>query len=95
MRLIGRDKLTAFIQSCPDSSSSLNAWAQNIERNEFDHLHHLRDTFGSADYVRPYTIFNIGSNKYRLISIVDYTLKVVFVKEILKHQEYEKGRGKE
>ena len=92
MKLLGRDKVAAFTKGYPDSESSLNAWAQNIERNEFRHFHDLRNTFRSADYVKPYTVFEIAGNKYRLISIVEYTLKTVFVKEILKHQEYEKGK---
>jgi len=92
MRLLGRDQLQSFIRNYPDSSSSLKGWAQNIERNEFNHFHHLRSAFGSADFVKPYTVFNIAGNKYRLISIVDYALKAVAIKEILKHQDYEKGK---
>ena len=41
------------------------------------------------DYVNHrYTIFDIGGNKYRLITEIDYIAKVVNVKRAWTHAEY-------
>jgi len=41
------------------------------------------------DYVsHQYTIFDIGGNKYRLITEIDYIAKVVNVKRAWTHAEY-------
>lgn len=61
-----------FARKHPDSRSSLNSWTQTIESNSFKHFVDLKKTFGSADQVKPHTVFDISGNKYRLIAVVDY-----------------------
>lgn len=92
MELIGRDTLQSFARKHPDAGTSLRAWAQAIEANQFRHLIDLRKTFGSADPVSPHTIFNISGNKYRLIALVNYALQAVVVEHVLTHAEYDLGR---
>jgi len=46
--------------------------------------------FGSADYMPPFTVFNIAGNKYRLITTVHYGSKSVFIRWMLTHSEYDK-----
>lgn len=48
----------------------------------------MKQTFGSADIVGALTIFNIGGNKYRLIALINYSLKLVLVQDVLTHSEY-------
>ena len=92
MRLIHRERIVEFMIKYPDSESSLRAWTQNMERNEFRHFARLIQAFGSAYYVRPFTVFNVAGNKYRLIAIVDYPLRAVSVEAVLTHAEYDKGK---
>ncbi len=67
---------------------------QVIEGNSFGHLAELKRTFGSADYVRPFTVFNVSGNRYRLIAVVDYELLTVSVEHVLTHEEYDEQRWK-
>lgn len=92
MRLVGRDILEDSIRKYPDSRSSLTAWKRLMEANHFKHFNELKQTFGSADYVRPYTVFNIAGNKYRLIALIHYPIAAVAVEQILTHTEYDKGK---
>ncbi|MGI2902303.1 type II toxin-antitoxin system HigB family toxin [Tolypothrix sp. VBCCA 56010] len=46
--------------------------------------------FPSADQVSNLTIFNIGGNNYRLITLVDYNYQKVFIRHVLTHAEYDK-----
>ena len=46
--------------------------------------------FGTADFVGDKTVFDIGGNKYRLIAYIHYRAKIVFIKHILTHAEYDK-----
>lgn len=89
MRLIGRDRIRAFVREYPDSGPSLRSWVQVIEANRFKHLVDLKATFRSADYVKPYTVFNISGNKYRLVALVDYALQTMSVEYVLTHEEYD------
>jgi len=92
MRLVGKDILLAFIQKYPEARSSLTAWKQTMEANNFKHFNGLKQTFGTADYVRPYTVFNIAGNKYRLVGVINYQIALVAVERILTHAEYDKGK---
>lgn len=92
MELIGRDALQSFARKHPDAGSSLRAWAQAVEENRFRHFVDLRKSFGSADFVKPHTVFNVAGNKYRLIALVNYGLQIVAVEHVLTHAEYDLGR---
>ena len=65
-----------------------------IEANSFKHLVELLKTFGSADYVKPYTVFDISGNKHRFVALVDYGLQTVSVEHVLTHEEYDEQRWK-
>lgn len=54
----------------------------------------VRATFNAADYVLGKVIFDIGGNKYRLISVIDYRGKQVIVQDIMTHVQYDRGRWK-
>lgn len=92
MRILGRNIIQTFLEKYPDSQSSLKSWAQAVEANRFRHFHELKRTLGSADYVKPYTVFNISGNKYRLIVLIHYPLETAVVQRILTHSEYDKGK---
>ena len=63
-----------------------------MESNNFKHFVELKKTFGSADQVKPHTVFNISGNRYRLIAVVNYALKSVSIERVLTHGEYDEGR---
>ena len=54
----------------------------------------VRKTFNSADSYKELVIFNIAGSKYRLITKVEYRLKIVFVGKIMPHAEYSKDKWK-
>lgn len=54
----------------------------------------VRKTYGSADYVDPYTVFNIKGGSYRLIVKIEYRWQMIFIKHVLTHAEYGKGEWK-
>ena len=95
MKLLGRDRIETFARKHPDARSSLKSWTQAIESNIFKQWTELKKTFGSADYVKPHTVFDISGNKYRLVAVVDYALQAVAVEHVLTHNEYDKGRWRE
>ncbi len=63
-----------------------------MEANAFNHLVDLKKVFGNADYVKPYTVFDISGNKYRLIAQVSYALETARVGSVLTHGEYDAGK---
>ncbi len=71
-----------------------------VEKAKWDHINDVRRIFPSADAVkvksgRTATVFNIGGNKYRLITAIHYNKKKIFILDILNHADYSKGSWKE
>lgn len=92
VRIVGQDRADAFARKRPHAREPIRTWAQILKSKDFDSLVDLKKAFGPADYVRPYTIFNIGGNKFRLIAVIDYDLGIVSISNVLTHEEYDRGR---
>lgn len=92
MKLIHRERIQEFIQLHPDARSSLKAWALLMESNDFKNPAALKQACRSADYVRPFWVFNIAGNKYRLIALIDFSLSLAAIEDVLTHTEYDKGK---
>jgi mRNA interferase HigB len=72
----------------------LNVWYRVAAAAKWTGLVDVRRTYPATDFVDPYTVFNIRGNKYRLIVKIEYRWRLVFIKHILTHAEYDKGDWK-
>ena len=95
MHVITRKRLIEFAQKHPEAESALDHWYNIVKHTNFDSFAELRKTFPSADHVGKLTVFNIGGNKARLIAAVHYNRKIIYIRHVLTHKEYDKGTRKE
>jgi len=95
MHVITRKRLLEFARKHPDTKSALDNWYKLMKRGNFDSFASLRSTFASADQVGKLIVFNIGGNKARLIAVVHFNRRKVFVRHVLTHEEYDKENWKE
>jgi mRNA interferase HigB len=94
MHIITRKRILEFSATHPDGGSALAAWYAVVSRTDFGNLVELRKVFPSADLVGNKVIFNIGGNKYRLISAIHFNRGKLYIRDILTHAEYSKGGWK-
>lgn len=96
MRVINRKELDRFKKRHPQSIRPLAGWETVITQSEYRSFNELRRAFPSADYLPSgYTVFNIGGNKYRLITEMDYPFRMVDVKVVWTHAEYSHAKNSE
>ena len=50
--------------------------------------------FATADQVGKLTVFNVGGNKVRVIAAIHYNRKRIYIRAVLTHDEYDRGRWK-
>ncbi|MGA9393156.1 MAG: type II toxin-antitoxin system HigB family toxin [Candidatus Sulfotelmatobacter sp.] len=74
--------------------SPLSEWFKVAKSAAWSSLVDVRRVYPSADFVAPYTVFNIKGNAYRLIVKIEYRWQMIFVKHVLTHDEYSKGDWK-
>jgi mRNA interferase HigB len=94
VHIISRKALRIFWEKYPDSATALARWFKIVERSNYESFDELRETFPSADKFGKWVIFNIGGNKYRLITMIHFQQRKVYIRHVLTHQEYEKGDWK-
>jgi len=75
-------------------------WYKVTKAAKWRNLGDTRSTFGHADIVRvgsgrTVVAYNIGGNKYRLITAIHFDRETVYVLRVLTHKEYTRGKWKE
>jgi mRNA interferase HigB len=95
MRVISKKKLREFWEEYPDAEEPLAAWYTVARQADWENFAQVRAVYSSADLVGDCTVFNIGGNKYRLITLIFYESHRVYIREVLTHKEYDRGKWKE
>lgn len=98
MRVISKSRLRAFWAraGCGDAEGPLRAWHTHVDAKavSWHSWSDVKAEFGSASLVGNCVVFNIGGNKYRLVTRVLYTSQKVFVLKVMTHAEYDKDTWK-
>jgi mRNA interferase HigB len=92
MRIVAVSTLRDFWMrpGCRDAELPLRTWVQVIKAADWSKPTNLKSTFRSADILRGgRAIFDIGGNKYRLVAVIHYRGKRVYVRFIGTHKEYD------
>lgn len=87
-----------FWQSHKKAEKPLRRWIKVTENTTWNCFNDVRKTFNHADSYKQggkkYVIFNVGGNKYRLITAIRYGKKLVVVAVALTHGQYDTNRWK-
>lgn len=90
MRVISRRRLKEFWLKHPQAENPLKAWFAETEKALWSTPQDIKNYYRSADFLKDNkVIFNISGNKYRLIVQINYNFKIVYVKFIGTHKEYD------
>ncbi len=95
MHIISYKKIKIFCDRHPNAAKPLNHWYRIIKYENFKMFADIKKLFPSADQVGNFVVFNIGGNKFRLITFIRYQMGRLFIRHILTHNEYDKGKWKE
>lgn len=101
--MISRKKLRAFYEAEAERRQHANAfedWFKLTRKARWQTFRDAKALFGQTDVARDTksrrtaTIFDVGGNKYRIITLIDYARQAVLVTHVLDHKEYDKGSWK-
>jgi mRNA interferase HigB len=94
MRVISKRALREFWEQHSDSEGPLRDWFKITSKAQWNNLADTRRDYPHADLVGACTVFNIAGNKYRLITAIIYSIKRVYVRNLLTHAEYNRNAWK-
>lgn len=96
VKLIGKDKIEDFKKNHSTSRNALDKWIKLIEGADFNNPQDIKNLFGvNVDFVGSQTVFDVGGNKVRAITKIEFGIKIVLVTHVLTHKEYDKEKWKE
>ena len=94
MNVVSRKALKSFANAHDFAAESLDNWYRRARKAKWKNLAEVRLDYTHADPVGKCTVFNIGGNKFRLITKISYVSQTIYIKRVLTRREYGKGGWK-
>jgi mRNA interferase HigB len=96
MRIVAKKALRDFWERYPDAEEPLLAWYREVEQEDWDTPAKVKDKYRSANIVgNNRVVFNITGNDYRPVVRINYPHRIVYIRFIGTHAEYDRIDAKE
>ena len=93
MRVIALRTIKHFVESKPkygDAREPLLAWYRQVLRADWASPAEVKRDIGSASILKDgRVVFNIGGNRYRIVVWINYPYRIIYVRFIGTHSEYD------
>ncbi len=92
MRVISNKALTDFSTIHPGAHAPMQAWRKIVESRTFASFAEIKMTFNATDKVEAYYVFDIGGNKYRIVTAIHFDYQKLYIRHVFTHKEYDKWK---
>lgn len=93
MRVIALATLKAFLDRDPayaDAREPMMAWFRQVKNAEWSTPADVKSAVRSASILRDgRVVFNIAGNKYRVVVWINYPYRVVYIRFVGTHRQYD------
>ena len=91
MRIIARKTLRDFWIQHSDAEHALKAWYHDVQVADWANPNEIVQVYATASIIGDHrVVFNICGNHYRLIVTINYPYRVVYIRFVGTHHEYDK-----
>jgi len=91
MRIIAKKALREFWLRHPNAEEPLLAWYREVEQEDWDTPAKVKAKYRGASIVGGNrVVFNIKGNDYRLVVRINYAYRVVYIRFVGTHAEYDR-----
>lgn len=91
MVIISKTILKEFIEQHPDSEVALMKWYNETKDADWKNFSDLKMTFNTTDVVaNDRYVFDIKGNQYRLVALIIFKVRTLFILFVGTHKEYDK-----
>lgn len=90
MRIIAKKALRECWERYPDAKDPLLAWYRVVEKEDWDTPAKIKGKYRNASIVgNNRVVFNIKGNTYRLVVRINYLQRIVYIRFVGTHAEYD------
>ena len=89
MVIISRPVIRDFISRYPLSANALNEWYTKTKNSDWGKYTDVKQSWNSCDPIgNDRYVFDIAGNNYRLIAMIHFKKRTLYIRRILTHGEY-------
>ena len=91
MVIITKRKLIDFYERENKAKEALLTWYHKVLLCDWQDFHQVKLSFNSVDSVgNDRYVFNVGGNKFRIVAMIHFSTRTMYIKFVGTHQEYDK-----
>lgn len=91
MRIISKKAIVACYTEHAEAKEALEEWYIKTKAADWETFEDVKKTFNSVDNVgNDRYVFNIKGNKYRLVGLILFNRKIVYIRFVDHHKKYDK-----
>jgi mRNA interferase HigB len=91
MRIVAKSRLRIFWERFPQAKEPLQAWFREVEKEDWVGPTKVKEKYRSASIIKgSRVVFNIKGNDYRLVVKINYPYRMVYIRFVGTHAEYDK-----
>jgi mRNA interferase HigB len=89
MVIISRPVIRDFISRYPLSANALNEWYFKTKNSNWGKFMEVKETWNTCEAIgNDRYVFDIAGNNYRLIAMIHFKKRTLYIRGILTHNEY-------
>ena len=90
MVVITKSILINFYESQPQAKEAILKWYHITLLSDWKNFHSIKETFNSVDSIgNDRYVFNIGGNKYRIVAMIHFKTRTLYIRFVGTHQQYD------
>ncbi|MGH7447871.1 MAG: type II toxin-antitoxin system HigB family toxin [Longimicrobiales bacterium] len=93
MRIIAKRTLRQFWETHPrggEAKTPLEVWHSTVQIADWATPADVKQTYGDASIMKnSRVVFNIGGNRFRLVVRINYPYRIVYIRFVGTHEEYD------
>ena len=91
MVIITKAKIIDFYEVEPRAKDAVLNWYKDVLLSDWKNFQSVKQTFNSVDSVgNDRFVFNVGGNKYRIIAMIHFNTRTIYIRFVGTHKQYDK-----
>jgi len=95
MRIVSRSAIREATSQHAEWGASLSAWYKITKNADWKSFADVRNSWKNSDVVGRFVVFDISHNRCRLIATIKYKWRMVYIRRIISHAEYDEEEWQE
>jgi mRNA interferase HigB len=92
MRIWNQHLIEKFKREHSGSRIVMQEWIDKVLKAEWSSPVDVKKMFSTASFVKQFVVFNVGGNKYRVLTEILYRIKTVTILKVDTHAGYDRWK---